>query len=226
MIEVVKRLGDSDNRFESILTYIQKETPNVKIQEFNSDIYGSVRNIIIPATNAPKILLVAHHDVIKGSKGYNDNGSGVAISMNILKYVIKHNITNVEFLFSDKEEFGGIGIRHYLENNIKRLDKTFGINLDVCGLGDTIFFKRYITSRNINLPSENELDIPFSDSYVLQQFKVENVLFITGINDKMNLIKYIFDHQHNGILDNKIEELNEEIMQRVCNLVIDIIKED
>ena len=226
MIEVVKMLGDSNDRFDSILAYIQKETSNVVIQEFNSDIYGSVRNIIIPATNAPKILLVAHHDVIKGSKGYNDNGSGVAISLNILKYVIQNNITNVEFLFSDKEEFGGIGIRHYLENNIKRLDKTFGINLDVCGLGDTIFFKRYITKRSIKLPSENELDVPFSDSYVLQQFNVENVLFITGIDDKTKLISYIFEHQHNGHLDNKIEELNDTIMQKVYDLVIDIIKED
>lgn len=221
MLNRVITIGDSKNRFDEVIKQISEITSDYFIQ---TSLTG-VKNIVVPSKKAPKVLLVAHHDIVSGSKGYNDNGSGIAILLECIKYIKKNNIDDVEIVFTDKEEIGGIGMENYIRQYRHRISDAFAINVDVCGLGDTIFYQRYSTDKKIDLPEENEMVVPFSDSYILDEYHIPNVLFITGNNNKQKLIGEIFEHQHNGKLDNKIEELNDAIMLKVRDLIIRTIHE-
>jgi Iap family predicted aminopeptidase len=174
-------------------------------------------NIIIPAKiQKDKIAIFAHHDVYPGSLGFNDNSSGVITALRLQD----HLKDNIELVFTDGEERGGQGCRYYLENfpRPKR-----AINLDVVGLRGKIFYEEY-GKTDFVLPTSLEKydDIPFSDSRVLEDYGIPNILLLTGKN-KETLIRDIFFAEHCGRNDNKIEVISEDIMNLVVATVAKII---
>ena len=90
------------------------------------------------------IVFCAHYDHLgmMGSKiypGANDNGSGVAMVLNLAKHYKKAknkpNYTQVFLLFSG-EEAGLLGSKHYVENPLFPLEKTrMVMNFDMVGTG-------------------------------------------------------------------------------------------
>ncbi|MCD4791935.1 MAG: Zn-dependent exopeptidase M28 [Bacteroidales bacterium] len=91
------------------------------------------------------IVLSAHYDHIGHMglntffPGANDNGSGVAMLLNLAKHLaherkLKYNIV---FMFFSGEELGLLGSKYYTENPVFPISKIkFLINLDMVGSGD------------------------------------------------------------------------------------------
>jgi aminopeptidase YwaD len=90
------------------------------------------------------IVITGHYDHIGMMglnvffPGANDNGSGVAMLLNLAKYYSKTKKPkyNIVFIFFSAEEIGLLGSKYYVENPIFPLSKIkFLINLDMVGTG-------------------------------------------------------------------------------------------
>jgi len=182
-----------------------------------------VTNIIIPAkTQESKITVMAHWDIFPGSRGYNDNSTGVAMLIRLCGRVAD----NVELVFTDKEEHGGKGCRHYLENWARPVA---AINVDVVGLGDKIFYEMYGEVNAFVVPEHVEYydGVPFSDSHILRQYEIPNVLMLTGQSED-KLIGDIFNAQHGGVDDSDFDLISEGMLEQVFQTLLTMVgnKED
>ena len=210
---------DRQKRLEKIISLITRkyELQEVRAADQFSGL-NDLTNIVFPAKDQNnKTTIMAHWDLYPGSLGYNDNSSGV---ITLLK-LQDHIPDNVEMILTDGEEIGGQGCRHYL--NSYSMPKQ-AINIDVVGLAGKIFYETYVMDTTFNIPKSFEYysHIPFSDSYALEDYGVPNILILTGKN-KDTLIADIFHAEHNGINDNKIEMINEDIMNDVFESVLEML---
>ena len=202
-IETIEYIGVSDKntRFKRIISLIDEPY----IVESNQQI----RNIIIPARiQAEKIAVTAHWDVYPGSKGYNDNGSGIATLLCLQNELPD----NFEIVFTDQEECGGRGSAFYLKTNHPRVN----INVDVVGLGGNIFYEKY-GAFNLTIPDLEATEyprVPYNDSNVFHRNGVPSILFVTGTNEE-NLINEIWECQHGMKNDNRLELLSEKALDKV-----------
>ncbi|KAL0249453.1 hypothetical protein GEMRC1_004685 [Eukaryota sp. GEM-RC1] len=87
-------------------------------------------------------------------KGANDNGSGVAVLLNVAKSLAGSNLQhNVEFLATGAEESGTCGILEYISKN--DISNTLFINLDNLGKGNLFvttsegILKKYKVNENL-----------------------------------------------------------------------------
>lgn len=105
------------------------------------------QNIIayIKGKSDTSIVLTAHYDHIGHMglntyfPGANDNGSGVAMLLNLAKHFSKEKQPkyNIVFMFFSGEELGLLGSKYYTEHPLFPLSKIkFLINLDMVGSGD------------------------------------------------------------------------------------------
>lgn len=128
---------------------------SVEIQESLSfrggDFYAPVRNILaqIPGRETgPAVLLVTHYDSVGAGPGAGDDGSGVAIFLEIARILIEHAPFRnpVRFLFTDGEEAGLLGAREFINNHPWAKEVGAAINLEARGTsGRSIMFE---TSEN------------------------------------------------------------------------------
>lgn len=97
-------------------------------------------NIVIRfQEEAPQRFVVgAHYDSVAGSTGANDNGAAVCVLLAWLRSAL-HRPPRfpLDIVFFDLEELGQIGSRAYLERFASE-DMLAMINLDMCGVGDTL----------------------------------------------------------------------------------------
>jgi len=214
--EFILNITDRDigKRFSKILACIKGKYEIQHMEDYLSNIY----NIIIPAKDQEnKISIIAHHDIYRGSLGYNDNSTGV---VTLLKLQEADLPDNVELVFTDGEEFGGRGCSLYLNESVK---PKIAINVDVVGLGNKIFYEKYGDGIKVDgKRMEYFRNIPFSDSYILREYDVPNVLLLTGYS-KEALISNIFEAQHNGPKDGMLDLIQEDIMDKVYDMVLDIV---
>lgn len=98
-----------------------------------------IENIIVSSNKGlPKIILGAHYDAVDCSTGANDNGLGVCILLKMVEEYLKNPPSMpLEIIFFDGEELGCLGSKAYL-NSVHNEDILAMINLDICGVGDTI----------------------------------------------------------------------------------------
>lgn len=211
-IETIEFIGNTIDpyiRFHNILSLI-----NVPY-EIQSNYHS--RNIIIPAKDQfKKIVLTAHHDAFYKSRGYNDNASGIAI---LLKFQ-NERPDNFEIVFTDNEEIGGLGSALYLSKN----KPLCNINLDVVGIGESIFYEKYGNFK-LTIPnySEEYKYIPFNDSHIFYTYGIPSILVLTGKSRKV-LIRDIWDAQHGGINDNKIEILSGKVLDKTYMFLYDMLR--
>jgi hypothetical protein len=210
---------NKQDRIDKILSCITKnyimQTVNPSSRSFHTA--TKLTNIIIPAKDQKnKTVVMGHWDVYPESYGYNDNSTGV-VTLLKLQHVVRDN---VELVFTDGEECGGQGCRYYLENYPKPKE---AINVDVVGLGDKIFFEMYgdcsfVMSSDVTMYQ----GVPFSDSYVLADYGVPNILLLTG-KHKHALIEDIFHAEHCGRDDGKIDLISEGVMDRVFGVLAQMV---
>jgi Zn-dependent M28 family amino/carboxypeptidase len=159
---------------------------------------------------------MAHHDVYPNSYGFNDNSTGVVTLLRLQRAV--HD--NVELVFTDGEECGGQGCRYYLENYPKPKE---AINVDVVGLGNKIFYEMYGDCSFVMPPHTTMYQgVPFSDSYVLADYGVPNILLLTG-KHRSTLIEDIFHAEHCGKDDGKLDLISENIMNAVSDVLLGMV---
>ena len=174
-----------------------------------------ITNIIVPAkTQKNKIAVAAHWDLYPGSAGYNDNSTGVAMLIRLVGRVKD----NIELVFTDQEEFGGRGCKHYMENWARPVS---AINVDVVGLANTIYHEMYGEVKNFKVPQHVKYygGVPFSDSHILWQYEVPNILMCTG-GPKDGLIGEIFEAQHGGVSDADFDLISEDMLVDVFQTLL------
>ena len=120
---VVKELRDNDLEFMS--------------DEYTSFL-GRGHNIIIPSNKKSVIAIGSHFDAVDGSPGANDNGSAVAVTLELAKRLKNFDgEIGVAYFFFDQEEDGLIGSMKYLQNN--KPQNIIGLyNMELVGLGKNI----------------------------------------------------------------------------------------
>jgi Zn-dependent M28 family amino/carboxypeptidase len=97
------------------------------------------QNIILSfGQGTPRLVIGAHYDSVSGSTGTNDNASGVAILLDLVRsFCAKSPLAPFDIVFFDLEEQEWLGSQSYLKHISP--DKIYAyINLDICGVGDTI----------------------------------------------------------------------------------------
>ena len=147
--------------------YIQQqleEWGTVEVDEFK--VQGKVHHNLIlslPAVkngeskpNLPPILIGAHYDTVPGSPGADDNGTGVAVLLELARMFASQPIKYpVQLIAFDMEEYGYLGSDHYAaklkaENQSLRLM----ISLEMLGYcDDTPGSQRYPTGLKYFYPN-------------------------------------------------------------------------
>jgi Zn-dependent M28 family amino/carboxypeptidase len=100
--------------------------------------YATGRNIIVNGEGNKKVVgISSHFDVVHGSPGANDNGTAVAVCLNILYLLKTHSFKNfgVSVFFFDEEEYGLKGSKAYVQQY--GIQQFVGvINIEMVGQGD------------------------------------------------------------------------------------------
>jgi len=115
--------------------------------------YATGENIFVPSDRIREIGVGSHFDVVEGSPGANDNGSAVAVTLDLIERFQQNppKHIGVQYFFFDEEElttsgdYEGYlkGSRAYLEANPPEgylgLIDTIGLyNMELVGSGDMI----------------------------------------------------------------------------------------
>jgi aminopeptidase YwaD len=140
ILSYVERLAltDQQARRATLLAILRElEYPFVLYQEQIEDHYPE--NIIVRLGHAtPRLVLGAHYDSVPGSTGANDNAASVAILLSLLHSYRRHLPSQpCDIAFFDLEENGNWGSRAYVRRFAAEQTLAM-INLDVCGVGNTI----------------------------------------------------------------------------------------
>jgi hypothetical protein len=140
ILSYVERLAltDQQARRAALLSILRElEYPFVLYREQIEDHYPE--NIIVRFGHAtPRLVLGAHYDSVPGSTGANDNAASVAILLRLL-HSYRHRPPRLpcDIVFFDLEESGYWGSRAYARRFAVEQVLAM-INLDVCGVGNTI----------------------------------------------------------------------------------------
>ncbi|MGF7058096.1 M28 family metallopeptidase [Brassicibacter mesophilus] len=184
------------------------------------------------------IVLTAHYDAIGStngvfSKGIIDNGSGVALILDILRKNIKNNHnTNMDIIFSfvnsEEQMYSGLSgsrfFKQYLNGNY---DYILNINLDSLGEKDveTVY---YGTSGNINNDLvgkyvQNSLGNDFSikkvNNYTSDNINFENSIFFYNFNyNNDKVIIHTEKDNKNSIDIDKLQTISEMLWKFLLNM--------
>ncbi len=106
-------------------------------------------NIVVPlGQGTPRLVLGAHYDSVPGSTGANDNGSGVAILLDLVRSLSgAPSPAPLCVVFFDLEEQELAGSRAYVRHMAPG-EICAMINLDTCGVGDTIVIAPRVNLRH------------------------------------------------------------------------------
>lgn len=108
----------------------------------------SPENIIVSLNPSPSRLVIgAHWDSVKESTGANDNAAACAILLHLAD-ALRDTDKSIDFVFFDREEYGGHGSRAYVQW-VGRENMAAMVNMDVCGYGDEITMA---AKGNVNSP--------------------------------------------------------------------------
>jgi Iap family predicted aminopeptidase len=129
---ILNQIKKIDKEFKSSIT----------TQDFqHKNVIASNIVVSISGNSDKKIVFGAHYDIWPKSGGINDNGTAVFILLELIKYAL--SISDLEFsldfVFFDLEETKQLGAKEYVRQaNMSKIVSM--INLDMCGIGDTIIF--------------------------------------------------------------------------------------
>ncbi len=165
-----------------------------------------VENIVVRLGSGRKNIVVgAHYDAVSGSPGANDNGSGVAVVLEMIRSLKDYRFRHaVEFCFFDKEEDGLIGSAVYVREMDTSSPSLAMINLDVEGTGDEIYvgpvgggdddlIMKYIRAArdSTKFPYEENEVYPGSDYESFADAKQENIsISVVRQGDVAKLVKW------------------------------------
>ena len=134
-LDLIQLLGNKSNyeRLEIITQRLEKLDVNYSKQK-----YSSGTNLIVDlGRNEKRIGLSSHFDRVKNSGGANDNGSAIAVCLDVIKKFKKLHDENfgLRVFFFDEEENGLKGSTAYIQEH--GITDLIGlINMELVGMGD------------------------------------------------------------------------------------------
>lgn len=250
MLHYVYQLANANHeaRKEALLAILRKI--GVKHQIQSGTMNGvPVENIIVPLGNAHKRIVVgAHYDSVDGSTGANDNASGVSILLELIRrFRVTPPAASLDIVFFDHEEFHMLGSRLYVNTFID--DISAMINLDICGVGDTVLIApQRNLSRGILADAVRKIDLettpfqileqlPAGDDHMFEEQGILNisvcileekdvqpmsVLFSGGKEVSKDDYPSIIETMHNGSRDS-LEVVTQEALDKVLRFVYALI---
>lgn len=184
---------------------------------FNGVRYENWNNmaLVVPSAAEKVIVLCAHFDAVDGSYGYNDNGMALVTALKLL-----HKLpANVEFLFTNCEEQGGLGAEYYLTHTQKQIIGC--VNLDVVGCFNQVYLDpmNYFAAKSLTDCKQGMM--PYSDAHVFARNGIRSICFSSGPAecDFRHGIMQICSTLHNNRNDNNFALLNFEMISKVGNEV-------
>jgi hypothetical protein len=173
-------------------------------------------NIIVRIGSGTKRIVVgAHYDAFADSPGANDNGSGVAVLLSLIKQLqdVEWNYS-VDFCFFDQKEAGLLGSYYYIKQFVIPQRHFAMINLDIEGAGDEVYvgpvgdnnrtFLRYVheAAQKTGFPFVESAEFPASDHELFTKFNLQNIaISIVPKGDSERLNKFV----HNGYKADSID---------------------
>lgn len=196
---------------------LENELRNNKIHHENWNDMAAV----IPSVSEKVVVLCAHFDAVPDSFGFNDNGMALVTVLNLIQNGLP---ANVEVIFTNGEEKGGLGAKYYLKHTQKQIAGC--INLDVVGCFDQVYLDPMNCSEARSLTSCKQGKMPFSDAHIFARNGIQTVCFSSGPADtdfQSGIIK-ICSTLHNNRNDNNFSLLNFEMIKKVSAQVKNVIK--
>ncbi len=134
-LDLIKLLDNKSNRERLEIVRFQLEAIGV---DYSIQEYSTGTNLFVNLGNAnKKIGVSSHFDRVQNSGGANDNGSAIAVCLEIIKKFkeLGNNKLGIRVFFFDEEETGLKGSTAYLKDHgIKDLIGL--INMELVGLGN------------------------------------------------------------------------------------------
>lgn len=158
MIEHIKKLEKKTNKARTDYVKQVLDSINVpfKVQPFRQRILRG-ENIIVEqfcGDSNNQLLLTAHTNKYFSSPGANDNASGVAVLLEVIKHLKQSHlkkVTGIKIVFFDHED--GLAIldgSSYFANHTDVSKISFVLNLDGVGMGNSVTISPKITSNISN----------------------------------------------------------------------------
>lgn len=175
---------------DSLLARFQQYGLETRIHQFPYNNYTG-ENIIgrkVSANNDTRVFIVdGHYDTVDDSPGADDNGSGLAAILEILRVLAPLELTSsIEFIGFDLEEQGLLGSEAFVPGGIQPDEKIAGVfNLDMIG-----FFSDQPNSQTM----PPGFDIFFPDLYaelVANEFRANFI--ISTANTNSNSLLFLLD---------------------------------
>ena len=176
--------------------------------------------LVVSSSFEKVIVLCAHYDAVDGSFGYNDNGMALVTALKLI-----HKLpANVEVVFTNGEEQGGLGAEYYLEHTQKKIIGC--VNLDVVGCFDQVYLDPMNCCAARSLTNCKQGMMPFSDAGIFAEKGIPSVCFSSGPAnaDFRNGIWQICSTLHNNHNDNNFGLLNFSMIEKVSNEVKNAVK--
>jgi hypothetical protein len=201
----------------------------------------------------PRLVVGAHYDSVPGSTGANDNAAGVVVLLCWLRLALAHPPRiPLEVVFFDLEERGQLGSRAYLEQvgaeNVRAM-----INLDICGVGDTIVVapRHHVEQGPLHQPLQRVAAagacpyqigdlLPPGDDLTFERAQIPNIsVCMLPWQDRDAVLETaqaihqgrwpsdwptIWETMHNGRRDS-IQTIEEPAMQQLCTWLAETLKQ-
>jgi len=138
MIEIIQsveqHIDDKNERKEEIEFLLDVLNIPYETQE-----YSTGKNLFASLGKPPFIGIGSHYDVVPKTPGANDNGSAIAVTIDILRRAQKEPLENIGIrgFFFDEEEVGLKGSRAYVKE--KGIEDLIGLyNMELVGSGNKV----------------------------------------------------------------------------------------
>lgn len=135
LLDRIEQLEGKSNhdRFTVIAAWLEETDIRFDVQ-----LYETGKNIIVPEPSGkPCVIISSHFDVVPFSPGANDNGSAIAVCMDIIERLQNTTFKNFEVLvcFFDQEEVGLKGSQTFVSTY--GVENVIGVlNLEMVGMGN------------------------------------------------------------------------------------------
>ena len=197
-LDLIKKLDYKSDRerLQLIIAWLDHHPVTYRLQE-----YDSGTNLIVDLGHSLKRTgISSHFDIVERSGGANDNGSAIAVCLNIIeRYIQKGDHSKgLRIFFFDEEETGLKGSEAYIEQ-YGIADLTGLINLELVGMGNKLalwplnqsYHGKLLTSFEQSARAENTAAIRFdkivtntADHLSFREAGLTDAFTVTCISDE------------------------------------------
>ncbi|WP_051690943.1 M28 family metallopeptidase [Photorhabdus australis] len=215
------------------LKFVRDEQGNVEDEiSTHSELSGTnlIAKLKVPSPKGT-MLIISHYDSVRTAQGASDNGMAIASVLQLMRDLSQRTDikNNVIFLFSDAEELGLLGVRHFVKNIDEITSQSIDLVLNFDARGNNGVPLLFETSeKNFALVSEWNRSaykpVAFSFSPIVYQmlkndtdFSVFLDMGFTGMN-----FATILGDEHYHRMSDTVENLNPGTLWRYQRTLRDL----